>query len=74
MKNFRAYLKANVKAIRKQHKLTQHQLADKIQVNRKTIGAIEEERAVGLETVYLISREFGYTMDQLLTRRLEWTH
>ncbi|NJO88056.1 MAG: helix-turn-helix domain-containing protein [Chloroflexia bacterium] len=64
MENF---LGLNIKYLRKQRKLTQDQLADKIGVNRAMIGSYEESRAIPkLSALRIISHYFGVSIDDLI--------
>jgi transcriptional regulator with XRE-family HTH domain len=65
------YLGLNIKYLRKQKKLTQDQLADKIGVNRAMIGSYEENRAVPkLSALRIISHYFGVSIDDLVNTDL----
>ncbi|MGN6645332.1 MAG: XRE family transcriptional regulator [Cytophaga sp.] len=61
----------NIKFFRKQLGLTQEQLAQKIGIKRSLLGAYEEGRAEpGLETLTLLARLFGSTVDLLISESL----
>ncbi len=65
------YLGLNIKHLRKQRKLTQDQLADKIGVNRAMIGSYEENRAVPkLSVLRIISHYFSVSIDDLVNTDL----
>jgi len=61
----------NIKFFRKQLGLTQEQLAQRIGIKRSLLGAYEEGRAEpGLETLTILSRLFGATVDVLISESL----
>ena len=61
----------NIKFFRKQLGFTQEQLALKIGIKRSLLGAYEEGRAEpGLETLTVLSRLFGSTVDLLISETL----
>jgi DNA-binding XRE family transcriptional regulator len=68
--NFAYFFSNNVKTIRENLGMTQKVFAEVMGIDKKTIGSIEEGRATNLEKVYLISRKFDYSMDDLLTKIL----
>ncbi len=70
IENMTYFFCENPKKIRKSIYITQQELADKLMVKRSLIGAIEEGRTLSLETVYKVSREFGYTIDELITTKI----
>ena len=53
----------NIKRIRKEHHLTQVQLADLIQYNEGTIANIEN-RTFSLEFLYIISKKLNVPMSE----------
>lgn len=60
-------LAQNLKILRKEKKLTQAQLAERVGVNRSVIGAYEEGRAEPkLSTLVLLSRFFNLSLDELV--------
>lgn len=66
--NFKYFFTANIKNIRRKEKLLQKEMADKLGVSQKMVGAIEEGRALSIVAVYNASRSFGYTIDELITQ------
>jgi transcriptional regulator with XRE-family HTH domain len=61
------YLKENMKYLRKQHTMTQGQLADLLESKRSLIGSYEEGRGVPkLSIIRHMAEIFGVTMDNLL--------
>lgn len=61
----------NIKHLRKQHKLTQEQLAEKIGIKRSLLGAYEEGRAdPRLTNLLNIAKEFNVLVDQLISEDL----
>lgn len=66
--NFIYFFTQNVNKIRRNNNLTQQQFAYKIGIKRSLLGAIEEGRTMGLENVYKVSRTFGFTIDDLVTK------
>lgn len=64
---FMTNLAQNLKTLRKEKKLTQAQLAERVGVNRSVIGAYEEGRAEPkLSTLVLLSRFFNLSLDELV--------
>ncbi|SDM25686.1 Helix-turn-helix [Catalinimonas alkaloidigena] len=64
-------LRANLRFLRKQHKLTQQKLADRIGIKRSLLGAYEEGRAEPREEyVARMAEVFGVDFVQLMTRDL----
>ena len=60
-------LASNIRYFRKQNKLTQQALADKLQVKRSQVGAWEEDRATPkLEVLAQLASLFGTTVDLLI--------
>jgi DNA-binding XRE family transcriptional regulator len=68
--NFAYFFSNNVKTIRKNLGMTQKVFAEVMDIDKKTIGSIEEGRATSLEKVYIIARKFNYSMEDLLTKIL----
>jgi DNA-binding XRE family transcriptional regulator len=68
--NFAYFFSNNVKTIRKNLGMTQKVFAEVMDIDKKTIGSIEEGRATNLEKVYIIARKFNYSMEDLLTKIL----
>ena len=65
-------LASNIRYFRKQNKLTQQTLADKLQVKRSQVGAWEEDRATPkLEMLTQLASLFGTTVDVLITFNAE---
>ncbi|HAA13984.1 MAG TPA: transcriptional regulator [Cytophagales bacterium] len=61
----------NIKHLRKQHKLTQEQLAEKIGIKRSLLGAYEEGRAdPRLTNLLNIAKEFDVLVDTLISEDL----
>lgn len=66
----RATLAENVHAFRKEHGLSQEELADPCELHRTYIGSVErEERNVSLSTLEVLSRALGVSVAELLTPR-----
>lgn len=64
-------LNKNIKFLRKQKGYTQQQFADFLKIKRSALGAYEEGRAKpNLEVQKAIAKEFGISLDQLLTKNL----
>ncbi len=65
-------LSANLTKLRKHHKLTQGELAEKINYSDKTISKWENGDAIpDTETLYRLSRFYGVSMDQLVARPID---
>ena len=63
-------LGANVKALRTKRKLTQEQLADRCDLHRTYIGAIERgERNVSLKNIVILAQALDVTPAGLLTNQ-----
>ena len=61
----------NIKYLRKQHKLTQEQLAERIGIKRSLLGAYEEGRAdPRLTNLLNLAKEFDVLVDQLISTDL----
>ena len=59
-------MKTRVRELRKQSKLTQHQLADLVHVSNRTIISIEKEQySPSLMLAYRIAEVFGVTVEEL---------
>jgi len=71
--NMLFFFSKNVVYLRRKNKMTQQQFADTIGMKRCTIGAIEEGRALGIETVYNISRKYDVSIDELITTDISKT-
>lgn len=68
----RATLAENVRSYRKDHKLSQEELADICELHRTYIGSVErEERNVSLSTLEVLARALGVSVPELLTPRAE---
>jgi transcriptional regulator with XRE-family HTH domain len=68
------YLKENMRYLRKQKKMTQGDLADKLDIKRSLIGSYEEGRGVPkLSVIKQMSDLFGLTVDELLAVNLSDT-
>ena len=66
----RATLAENVRAFRKEHALSQEELAVVCELHRTYIGSVErEERNVSLSTLEVLSGALGVTVAELLTPR-----
>ncbi|MEQ8358115.1 MAG: LexA family transcriptional regulator [Cytophagales bacterium] len=62
----------NIKALRKQHNLTQDQFAQKLGIKRSSIGAYEEGRAEPpISNLSNIARSFDVSIDRLVYEDLE---
>lgn len=67
-----SYLQRNIRFLRKQAKLTQAQLAEKVGVKRAVIGTYEEGKAEPkLNTLRLLARFFGYNIHELVEIKLD---
>ncbi len=65
------YLSQNIRFLRKEAKLTQAELAEKVGVKRAVIGTYEEEKAEPkLKTLQLLAHFFGYTIHELVEEKL----
>ena len=70
--SIRAILAENVRAFRKEHGLSQEELADFCELHRTYIGSVErEERNVSLSTLEVLSRALEVSVSELLTPRAE---
>lgn len=68
----RATLAENVRSYRKEHGLSQEELADLCDLHRTYIGSVErEERNVSLSTLEVLARALGVSIPELLTLRAE---
>jgi transcriptional regulator with XRE-family HTH domain len=68
--SLRAVLAENVHTFRKEHGLSQEELADLCELHRTYIGSVErEERNVSLSTLEVLSRALGVSVAELLTPR-----
>lgn len=66
------YLSENIRFLRKKQKLTQSDLAEKINIKRSLIGAYEEGRAAPkLQVIQQIALFFEVTIDELISIHLE---
>lgn len=60
-----------IRQIRKDAKLTQEQMAAKLNVSRKAVSNWENNKNLpDLEMIITISRVFGLSLDQLMERRI----
>jgi len=70
--SMRATLAKNVRSFRKDHGLSQEELADLCELHRTYIGSVErEERNVSLSTLEVLARAIGVSVPELLTPRVE---
>lgn len=70
--SMRAILAENVRSFRKEHGLSQEELADRCELHRTYIGSVErEERNVSLSTLEVLSQALGVSAPELLTPRAE---
>ncbi|MBI5918557.1 MAG: helix-turn-helix transcriptional regulator [Nitrosomonadales bacterium] len=68
--SIRATLAENVRAYRKDHGLSQEELADLCELHRTYIGSVErEERNVSLSTLEVLAKALGISVPELLTPR-----
>ena len=68
----RAILAENVRAFRKDHGLSQEELADRCELHRTYIGSVErEERNVSLSTLEVLYQALGVSVSEMLTPRAE---
>ena len=71
----RATLAKNVRSFRKDHGISQEELADLCELHRTYIGSVErEERNVSLSTREVLARALGVSVPELLTPRAEHVH
>lgn len=63
-----AVLLNRVAEIRKEHGLTQQELADKLYVDKRTISRIENGTYLTLENLIRISTVFGVSLDYIMLR------
>lgn len=71
----RATLAENVRSYRKDHGLSQEELADICELHRTYIGSVErEERNASLSTLEVLARALGVSVPELLTPRAEHGH
>lgn len=63
-----AVLLNRVAEIRKEHGLTQQELADKLYVDKRTISRIENGTYLTLENLIRISTLFGVSLDYIMLR------
>jgi putative transcriptional regulator len=60
------HLKTQIAQLRKQHKLSQEELADAVGVTRQTITSIEVEKyTASLPLAYKIARYFGLAIEDV---------
>lgn len=70
--SIRATLAQNVRSYRKDHDLSQEELADLCELHRTYIGSVErEERNVSLSTLEVLAQALGVSVPELLTPRAE---
>jgi transcriptional regulator with XRE-family HTH domain len=70
--SIRATLAENIRSYRKDHGLSQEELADLCELHRTYIGSVErEERNVSLSTLEVLARALGVSVPELLTQRAE---
>lgn len=66
--SLREILAENVRAYRKQHRLSQEELADICELHRTYIGSVERrERNVSLSTLEVLAKALGVSVVELLT-------
>ncbi|MCW0483557.1 XRE family transcriptional regulator [Gaoshiqia sediminis] len=64
-------LAENIKYLRKQHRLTQQELADKLQLKRSLIGSYEEGRAMPkISVLQQLAAAYNLTIDELVSINL----
>lgn len=69
--SLRETLSENIKAFRKEHGVSQEELAEQCGLHRTYIGSVERhERNVTLSTLEVLSETLGVTVPELLTKRL----
>lgn len=69
--SMRAILAENVRAFRKEHGISQEELADRCELHRTYIGSVErEERNVSLSTLEVLAQALGVSVAELLTPRV----
>ena len=72
MEDFREILSKNIVALRKSKKLTQSELAEKINYSDKTVSKWEKGDAVpDVETLISISQFFEVSIDDLVSKSIE---
>lgn len=69
-KELRDNVFANFKTVRLKLKFNQTEMAKSLRMPQKSYGAIEERRAVSVESVYKLSVLTGITMDEIFTTKL----
>lgn len=70
MCNGNTKLNVRIKDIRISNKMTQQQLADKINVNRTTLSGYESGRRIpSIDVLWKISDVFDITIDELVGRK-----
>ena len=68
----RATLAENVRSYRKEHGISQEDLADICELHRTYIGSVErEERNVSLSTLEVLAKALRVSIPELLTPRAE---
>ncbi|MDO8990300.1 MAG: helix-turn-helix transcriptional regulator [Sideroxyarcus sp.] len=73
--SIRATLAENVHSFRKDHGLSQEELADLCELHRTYIGSVElEERNVSLSTLEVLAQALGVSVPELLIPRAEHGH
>lgn len=68
--DFNYFFKHNALLLRRNANLKQRELADKLNMTRNTVGAIEEGRALSLNSLYAYSEYFKVEMKVLITAQL----
>lgn len=69
--NFQYFFQQNATYLRRNEQYTQCHLAAMLELNIKTVAAIEEGRTVGLENLYKYSKFFNVTINDLITKKLK---
>lgn len=73
--SIRATLAENVRLFRKDHGLSQEELADLCELHRTYIGSVErEERNVSLSTLEVLAQALGVSVPELLIPKAEHGH
>ena len=69
----RSVLAENIRSFRKEHDLSQEELADRCELHRTYIGSVERgERNVSLSTLEVLSKALNVSVAELLTLRPDY--
>lgn len=68
----RSILAENVRSFRKEHGISQEELADRCELHRTYIGSVERgERNVSLNTLEILARALEVSVPELLTSKAD---